>query len=517
MGESLKKLEGKVAIITGGASGIGEATACHFINHAARAVVIADVQDEKGQQLAESIGLDRCVYMHCDVSNEDHIKTLIETTVKTYGQLDVMFCNAGILNKSEQTILDFDLSQYEKLFSVNVRGTAASVKHAARAMVEGKVKGSIICTASVAASMGYPQYTDYTMSKHAVLGLMRSASKQLGGYGIRVNSVSPGVVATPLACGMAGMEAEELERTFQSSYYLNGVLKVKHVADAVVFLASDDSGFITGHDLVVDVSPKMGESLKKLEGKVAIITGGASGIGEATAHHFINHAARAVVIADIQDEKGQELAESIGLDRCIYMHCDVSNEDHIKTLIETTVKTYGQLDVMFCNAGILNKSDQTILDFDLSQYEKLFSVNVRGTAASVKHAARAMVEEKVKGSIICTASLVASMGYLQHTDYTMSKHAVLGLMRSASKQLGGYGIRVNSVSPGGVATPLACRMAGMEAEELERAFQSTHYLNGVLKVKHVADAVVFLASDESDFITGHDLVVDGVKSWTHFE
>ncbi|KAI9174073.1 hypothetical protein LWI28_011491 [Acer negundo] len=252
MGESSKKLEGKVAIITGGASGIGEATARHFINHAARAVVIADVQDEKGQELAESIGLDRCVYMHCDVSNEDHIKTLIETTVKTYGQLDVMFCNAGIINKSEQTILDFDLCQYEKLFSVNVRGTAASVKHAARAMVEGKVKGSIICTASVAASMGYPQYTDYTMSKHAMLGLMRSASKQLGGYGIRVNSVSPGLVATPLACGMAGMEAEELERTIQSSYYLNGVLKVKHVADAVVFLASDESDFITGHDLVVD-------------------------------------------------------------------------------------------------------------------------------------------------------------------------------------------------------------------------------------------------------------------------
>ncbi|KAK2663952.1 hypothetical protein Ddye_002526 [Dipteronia dyeriana] len=218
MGESLKKLQGKVAIITGGASGIGEETARHFSNQAARVVVIADVQDEKGQELAQSIGLHRCVYMHCDVSDQDQIKTVVETTVKTYGQLDVMFCNAGIISKAEQTILDFDLSQYEKLFSVNMLGTAASVKHAARAMAEGKVKGSIICTASVAASMGSLQYTDYTMSKHAVVGLMRSASKQLGGYGIRVNSVSPGAVATPMICEQTGMEAEEVERTFESIY-----------------------------------------------------------------------------------------------------------------------------------------------------------------------------------------------------------------------------------------------------------------------------------------------------------
>ncbi|KAK3226140.1 hypothetical protein Dsin_006002 [Dipteronia sinensis] len=253
----------------------------------------------------------------------------------------------------------------------------------------------------------------------------------------------------------------------------------------------------------------MGEISKKLQGKVAIITGGASGIGEATARHFINHAARAVVIADVQDEKGHELAESIGLDRCVYMNCDVSKEGQIKTLVETTVKKYGQLDIMFCNAGIISKAEQTILDFDQTQYEKVFSVNVLGTAASVKHAARAMVEGKVKGSIICTASVSASMGSLQYTDYTMSKHAVVGLMKSASKQLGGYGIRVNSVSPGGVATPMVCEKTGMEAEEVERTFESSYYLNGVLKAKHVADAVVFLASDESEFITGHNLAVDG--------
>ncbi|KAJ0047907.1 hypothetical protein Pint_15282 [Pistacia integerrima] len=247
-----KKLQGKVAIITGGASGIGEASALHFINHGAQAIVIADVQDEKGQKLAESIGLDRCMYVRCDVSDEEQIKNLVETAIKTYGHLDIMFCNAGILSKSEQIILDFDLSDYEKLFAVNVRGVIASIKHAARAMVKGKIQGSIICTASVSATMGGPIFTDYTMSKHAVVGLMKSASKQLGGYGIRVNCVSPGPVVTPMLCRMSGLKAEEAEKAFERSSCLKGVLKLKHVADAVLFLASKESEFVTGHNLVVD-------------------------------------------------------------------------------------------------------------------------------------------------------------------------------------------------------------------------------------------------------------------------
>lgn len=248
---------------------------------------------------------------------------------------------------------------------------------------------------------------------------------------------------------------------------------------------------------------------RKLQGKVAIITGGASGIGEASALHFINHGAQAVVIADIQDEKGQKLAESIGLDRCMYIRCDVTDEEQIKTLVETTVKTYGHLDIMFCNAGIVSKSEQSILDFDLSGYEELFAINVRGVSASVKHAARAMVKREIQGSIICTASIAGTMGGSIHTDYSMSKHAVMGLMKSASKQLGRYGIRVNCVSPGPVATPLLCRMLGVKAEEAEKAFERSSRLKGVLKLKHVTDAVLFLASEESEFVTGQNLTVDG--------
>ncbi|KAF3437721.1 hypothetical protein FNV43_RR20477 [Rhamnella rubrinervis] len=249
----------------------------------------------------------------------------------------------------------------------------------------------------------------------------------------------------------------------------------------------------------------------KLHGKVAIVTGGASGLGEVTARHFINHGARAVVIADVQDEKGQKVSVSIGPDRCTYIHCDVTDEDQVKSLVETTVSLYGQLDIMFSNAGIIAPKMQVVTDLDMSAFDKVFAVNVRGMAASVKHAALAMKEGGVKGSIICTASVMASMANSTGgTDYVMSKHAVLGLVRAASLQLAGYGIRVNSVSPGMVATPMMCKRFGAEKEVTMKKVEKFSRLEGVNTEKHVADAVSFLASDESEFVTGHDLVVDGL-------
>ncbi|XVE54855.1 hypothetical protein DITRI_Ditri03aG0116200 [Diplodiscus trichospermus] len=256
---SSNKLEGKVAIITGGASGIGKATAYLFADHGARMVVIADIQDELGQKVAASIGSQRCSYIHCDVTDEEQVKAMVERTVQNYGQLDIMFSNAGTVrctkgtSNSDQKILDLDLAAFDRLFAINARGMAACVKHAGRAMVEQRVRGSIICMASACASYGGDHDTDYFMSKHAVLGLVRSASKQLGVHGIRVNCVSPYVVATPMLCGLTGMEAEESEKLFEAGTVLKGVvIKEKHIADAVLFLASQDSEVVSGHDLVVD-------------------------------------------------------------------------------------------------------------------------------------------------------------------------------------------------------------------------------------------------------------------------
>ena len=254
--------------------------------------------------------------------------------------------------------------------------------------------------------------------------------------------------------------------------------------------------------------------MNKLQGKVAIITGGASGMGEATAHQFAAHGARAIVIADVQDEKGQKVATSIGSNICTYIHCDVSDEEQVKNLVDSTVKAHGSLDIMFSNAGIGRATltcDQTVLDMDLSAYDKLMAVNTRGMAACVKHAAKAMVEGHVRGSIVCTASIAASVSSENFVDYVMSKHAVLGLVRCASLKLGAYGIRVNCVSPGPIGTPLLKELFGYENEEEDKVVESNQYLKGggTFRPKNVADAVVFLASEDSEFITGHSLAVDG--------
>nr|A0A3Q8GYY4.1 RecName: Full=(+)-cis,trans-nepetalactol synthase NEPS2; AltName: Full=Nepetalactol-related short-chain reductase 2; Short=NmNEPS2 [Nepeta racemosa]AXF35972.1 cis-trans-nepetalactol synthase [Nepeta racemosa] len=252
---------------------------------------------------------------------------------------------------------------------------------------------------------------------------------------------------------------------------------------------------------------------KTLEGKVAIVTGGASGIGETAARVFANLGARAVVIADIQSELGREVAESIGAKRCSYVQCDIGDEEQVKSMVEWTATTYGALDVMFCNAGIMSKAEsaQTVLELDMSKFDEVMRVNTRGTSACVKQAARKMVELGTKGgAIVCTSSPLASRGGYIDTDYVMSKHAVMGLVRSASMQLGAHGIRVNSVSPMAVLTPLTRRMGLATPADVENAFGRFTSLKGVaLTAEHVAEAAAFLASDEAAFITGHDLMVDG--------
>ncbi|XP_030938770.1 (-)-isopiperitenol/(-)-carveol dehydrogenase, mitochondrial-like [Quercus lobata] len=249
-------------------------------------------------------------------------------------------------------------------------------------------------------------------------------------------------------------------------------------------------------------------SNNKLRGKIAIVTGGASGIGEATARLFAQNGARMVVIADIQDQLGHQVATSIGLDKCNYMHCDVTKEEEVKDMVESTVWKHGQLDIMFSNAGIISASDQSVLDLNISEFDTLFATNVRGMALCVKYAARVMIERRVRGSIICTGSVAASHGGYKGTDYCMSKHAVLGLVRSATLQLGEYGIRVNCVSPNALATGLTSNFHGESIEVLQKKYQAYARLKRVsLNVNHVADAVLFLACNE--FVAGHDLLVDG--------
>ncbi|KAK3407527.1 hypothetical protein EUGRSUZ_K03571 [Eucalyptus grandis] len=206
-------------------------------------------------------------------------------------------------------------------------------------------------------------------------------------------------------------------------------------------------------------------------GKVALVTGAASGIGEEAARLFAEHGAF-VVIADIQDELGQKVADSIGNHRASYHHCDVRDESQVESAVNYTVREHKKLDVLFSNAGVIGPLDG-ILDLDLAAFDATVATNVRGVAATIKHAARAMVAAGTRGSIVCTASVAAAIGGAGPHAYTVSKHALVGLE-----------VEVNSAA--------AANLKGV-----------------VLRARHVAEAALFLASDESEYISGHNLAVDG--------
>ncbi|CAI9268265.1 unnamed protein product [Lactuca saligna] len=252
----------------------------------------------------------------------------------------------------------------------------------------------------------------------------------------------------------------------------------------------------------------------RLEGKVALITGAASGIGECTAKLFAEHGAK-VIIADIQDQLGQSVCEKIGTSNSIYVHCDVTNEEDIKNAVDTAVTTFGRLDIMFNNAGVVDPINARIIDNEKTNFERVLNVNVTGVFLCMKHAARVMVPQR-SGTIISSSSLSSHLGGIASHAYCCSKHAIAGLTKNLAVELGQFGIRVNCLSPYGIATPLTKKITGLEKEAFENAMNLTANLKGVtLKTDDAAYAALFLVSDEAKYISGQNLLIDGGLSYAN--
>ncbi|XVE75899.1 hypothetical protein DITRI_Ditri12bG0128900 [Diplodiscus trichospermus] len=265
----------------------------------------------------------------------------------------------------------------------------------------------------------------------------------------------------------------------------------------------------------MDSSSLVASNIKRLEGKVALITGAASGIGESTARLFVQHGAK-VLIADIQDDLGNSVCEEIGTqDTISYVHCDVTCDSDVRNAVDLAVSKYGKLDIMFNNAGVSNM-ESNIVDADNETFKKVMDINVFGGFLGAKHASRVMIPAK-KGCILFTGSISSVIGSLSGHSYVTSKHAVIGLAKNLCVELGQYGIRVNCISPFGVATPMLTEsMGNVEKEVVESLVTRAGNLKEkVLKSEDVAQAALYLASDESSYVSGLNLVIDGGYSITN--
>lgn len=245
-----------------------------------------------------------------------------------------------------------------------------------------------------------------------------------------------------------------------------------------------------------------GVDVGKLDGKIAIITGGARGQGEAEVREFVNEGAQ-VVFGDVLDDRGEKVAADIG-GAAVYQHLDVSKPEDWDSIVKTTIDRFGRIDVLVNNAGILRVR---MLDgHTLDDFMEIINVNQVGPFLGMRAVAPQMKEQR-SGSIINTSSTSGFVGTVGLVAYTSSKFAVRGMTKVAAMELGHFGIRVNSVHPGGVATEM------LNQPEFASAADSNVYrgqpIPRIGQPEEIAKLVVFLASDDASFSTGSEFIIDG--------
>jgi NAD(P)-dependent dehydrogenase (short-subunit alcohol dehydrogenase family) len=245
----------------------------------------------------------------------------------------------------------------------------------------------------------------------------------------------------------------------------------------------------------------------RLEGKVAVVTGGCSGIGLATVRRFAEEGAQ-VVIGDLDDVRGKEVLRDEGNIAGIFVHCDVTDKEQVDALFRTAHDTYGSIDIAFNNAGISPPDDDSILDTELDAWRRVQEVNLTSVYLCCKAVLPYMLEQR-RGSIINTASFVAVMGAAtSQISYSASKGGVLSMSRELGVQFARDGVRVNALCPGPVSTPLLEELFAKDEDRAQRRL--VHVPMGrFAEPVEIANAVLFLASDESSFMTANAFLVDG--------
>lgn len=247
--------------------------------------------------------------------------------------------------------------------------------------------------------------------------------------------------------------------------------------------------------------------MKILENKVALVTGGTSGIGKATAI-ALGIAGAKVVFSGRREEEGENIANSMRQSgaECLFVRSDVSSESDVKALIQKTVESYGRLDCAFNNAGI-ESSAKPLHEQSIEHFDNLMAVNVRGLFLCMKYEIQQMMTQG-SGVIINNSSVSGLVAFAGTSPYVASKHAVMGLTRTAALDYAKQGIRINAVNPGLIATEMLDRFSHKDPA-LEQQLASIVPMDRMGQPGEIAATVVFLCSDAASYITGQSIVIDG--------
>ncbi|MAH22910.1 MAG: oxidoreductase [Gammaproteobacteria bacterium] len=247
------RLEDKIAVITGGAGGIGEAAAARFLEEGA-SVLLVDLDAGALAEVAARLGSNRVSYHVGDVTKAADNQAMIDTATERYGGVDIFLANAGI-EGDVVSLLDYPEQRFDELMAINVKGPFLGLRAAIPAM-RLRGGGSVIITSSIAGLTGAPRLAPYATSKHAVIGLMRSAAKEFAPEGIRVNTVNPSPVNTrmmrSIEQGISPDEPEEAMQTMAAGIPMQRYAEPRDIANIMLFLASDESAFITGSVYMAD-------------------------------------------------------------------------------------------------------------------------------------------------------------------------------------------------------------------------------------------------------------------------
>jgi NAD(P)-dependent dehydrogenase (short-subunit alcohol dehydrogenase family) len=496
-----------VVLVTGAAAGIGLATARLF---AARGdtVVLADREIDAVQRAAETLGAPHQALV-LDVADEAAVIAGVAQITAQHDRIDVLVNNAGIVDPAGTLALDLDAATLERIVRVNLTGTYMLAREAGRGMI-ARGRGAIVNLSSGIALQAIAGRTPYAMSKAAILGFTRALACEWAQHGIRVNAILPGYVATEIVEALVA-EGQVDPATAAARIPLGRMARPADIAEAIAWTAGNP--YVTGGSIAVDggysayggTGPAaLAEAPVAAPGDqpVVVISGGARGIGAATAERFVADGAHVIVL---DRELG---ALPPGREGHIV---DVTDEAALVAVMEGIAAQHGRIDVLVNNAAIADDFQPTS-EQTLAAFEHGLAINLVAPLRLATAAARVM-RERGGGAIVNLSSIAARGGLPRRNSYCAAKAGVEAMTRQLACEWAQHGVRVNAVAPGYIATPGVMALEA-EGKRSLRGIRRRIPLGRLGQPEEIADAIAFLASPRAAYMTGTIVPVDG--GWSAF-